>query len=47
MNGMDIIFKSDRDGNLEIYRMNIDGSNQINLTQHPSNDKEPFHFAPN
>ena len=35
-----ILFSSTRDGNWEIYMMNPDGSNQVNLTQHPSNDYE-------
>lgn len=35
-----ILFSSTRDGNWEIYMMNPDGSNQVNLTQHPSNDFE-------
>lgn len=33
-----IVFTSRRDGNLEIYIMNPDGSDQINLTQHRAND---------
>lgn len=33
-----IVFSSDRDGNSEIYIANIDGSNQINLTNNPAND---------
>ena len=30
-----ILFTSRRDGNYEIYMMNLDGSEQVNLTQHP------------
>ena len=33
-----ILFTSARDGNYEIYRMNPDGSEQVNLTQHRAND---------
>jgi len=33
-----ILFETYRDGNLEIYMMNPDGSNPTNLTKHPSTD---------
>ncbi|MXV74106.1 hypothetical protein F4Z99_07495, partial [Candidatus Poribacteria bacterium] len=33
-----ILFTSSRDGNGEIYMMNPDGSEQVNLTQHPASD---------
>ena len=33
-----ILFTSKRDGNYEIYMMNPDGSEQMNLTQHPAID---------
>ena len=36
--GKKIAFTSDRDGNAEIYVMNADGSEQINLTNNPAND---------
>ena len=36
-----IVFRSMRDGNFEIYSMNPDGSDQINLTQHRANDYAP------
>ena len=36
-----IAFSSDRDGNLEIYLMNPDGSGVIRLTDHPTRDYEP------
>ena len=37
-----IAFHSDRDGDLEIYVMNSDGSGQTRLTNNPaSNDAEP------
>ena len=33
-----ILFTSTRDGNHEVYMMNPDGSEQVNLTQHPATD---------
>ena len=36
-----ILFTSSRDGNDEVYMMNPDGSEQINLTQHRANDLSP------
>ena len=33
-----ILFMSTRDGNREVYMMNPDGSEQMNLTQHPARD---------
>lgn len=36
-----IVFASSRDGNQEIYAMNVDGSGQTNLTQHPAHDASP------
>ena len=36
-----IVFTSDRDGNEEIYVMNDDGTNQINLTNNPALDWYP------
>ena len=33
-----ILFTSTRDGNYEVYMMNPDGSEQVNLTQHPRAD---------
>ena len=33
-----ILFTSSRDGNREIYSMNPDGSEQVNLTRHPADD---------
>ncbi len=36
-----IAFVSDRDGNVEIYVMNADGSEQINLTNNPASDWFP------
>jgi Tol biopolymer transport system component len=37
-----IVFVSNRDGNNEIYAMNPDGSNQINLTDNSANDTDPY-----
>ena len=36
-----VVFRTTRDGNQEIYRMDEDGSNLVNLTNHPSNDSTP------
>ena len=36
-----IAFVSTRDGNREIYAMNADGSNPVNLTNNPSGDGTP------
>lgn len=36
-----IVFTSSRDGNNEIYTMNPDGSESINLTRHPADDHHP------
>lgn len=36
-----ITFESDRDGNLEIYSMHADGSDQINLTNDLADDYDP------
>lgn len=36
-----IAFVSGRDGNAEIYLMNADGSNPVNLTNHPASDFDP------
>ena len=33
-----ILFTSTQDGNREVYMMNPDGSEQVNLTQHPATD---------
>ncbi len=33
-----ILFTSSRDGNREVYIMNPDGSEQVNLTRHPTDD---------
>ena len=41
-----IVFMSKRDGNAEIYIMNPDGSEQVNLTQHPAADYNPA-WSPN
>ncbi|MEK6280474.1 MAG: Calx-beta domain-containing protein [Acidobacteriota bacterium] len=44
--GSQIAFFSNRDGNDEIYLMNSDGSSQVNLTNHPSDDTS-LSFSPN
>jgi TolB protein len=36
-----IAFLSDRDGNYEIYVMDVDGSNPTNLTNNPAEDVSP------
>ncbi len=36
-----IVFDSDRDGNLEIYSMDPEGNNQVNLTNNPADDFNP------
>ena len=36
-----ILFTSHRDGNREVYMMNPDGSEQVNLTQHGADDQQP------
>lgn len=43
--GLKIVFVSGRDGNLEIYMMDIDGSNQTNLTNCEVTDTDP-RFSP-
>ncbi len=40
-----IAFFSDRDGNREIYLMDEDGSNQVNLTNNPAEDFRPIWSA--
>ncbi|MCU0475566.1 MAG: hypothetical protein MUC99_05560, partial [Anaerolineae bacterium] len=39
--GRRIVFASNRDGNYEIYVMNVDGSNLVRLTNDPSDDRSP------
>jgi Tol biopolymer transport system component len=39
--GKRIAYVSSRDGNLEVYAMNANGSEQINLTNHPGMDWNP------
>ncbi len=39
--GMQIVFRSHRDGNEEIYVMNADGSDQTNLSRNPGGDWSP------
>ena len=45
--GRRITFSSDRDGNWEIYVMDIDGKNQQNLTNSPVvRDSHPTWYSP-
>ncbi len=39
--GSRLAFSSDRDGNPEIYVMNVDGSNVVRLTDDPASDTQP------
>jgi TolB protein len=39
--GTKLAFRSDRDGNSEIYVMNSDGSDAIRLTNDPADDGSP------
>ena len=39
--GTKIAFTSDRDGDYEIYSMNADGTNQVNLTNNAGHDGDP------
>ena len=39
--GSKIVFFSNRDGNGEIYVMDANGNNQVNLTNHPARDAAP------
>jgi Tol biopolymer transport system component len=45
LDGNQIIFQSDRDGNFEIYSMNSDGSQAQNLTNNPGQDYWPDLFV--
>jgi len=40
-----IAFRSERDGNPEIYMMNVDGTGQTRLTNNPASDVDPS-FSP-
>ena len=40
-----IVFAANRDGNRDIYIMNSDGTQQVNLTKHKADDVEPV-FSP-
>ncbi len=40
-NGKHIIFESDRNGNWEIYRMDVNGQNQEQISFHESDDRQP------
>ena len=39
--GKQLAFTSDRDGNIEIYVMNVDGSGVVRLTNDPADDIHP------
>ncbi len=39
--GSKIVFQSERDGNMEIYIMNADGSEPVRLTDHPAEESYP------
>jgi len=39
--GTRVLFTSSRDGNNEIYIMNVDGTNLVNLTSNPADDNSP------
>jgi TolB protein len=39
--GTQLLFTSARDGNVEVYRIDRDGSNPVNITQSPASDKAP------
>jgi TolB protein len=41
LDGKKIVFDSKRDGKREIYIMDADGSNQVNLTNNPADDFDP------
>jgi dipeptidyl aminopeptidase/acylaminoacyl peptidase len=36
-----IVFETNRDGNEEIYTMNADGTNRVDLTRNPTDDTDP------
>jgi Tol biopolymer transport system component len=36
-----IVFRTNRDGNAEIYTMNSDGTNRVDLTRNPAEDVDP------
>ena len=39
--GRKLAFETGKDGNSEIYVMNIDGTNPVRLTNHPADDRSP------
>jgi TolB protein len=39
--GRHIAFETNRDGNREIYLMDVDGANLINITNYPADDTSP------
>jgi TolB protein len=36
--GSQLLFQSNRDGDYEIYKINLDGTSEVNLTNHPAHD---------
>ena len=44
--GKKIAFSTNRDRNNEIYVMNSDGNNPVNLMNHPAKEKNPAWFDP-
>jgi type II secretory pathway pseudopilin PulG len=40
--GSQIVFSSDRTGNWDLFRMNVDGSGLRNITNHPAREGTPF-----
>ena len=39
--GTKLLFNSSRDGDMDVYVMNVDGSNPINLTNDPVDEEKP------
>ena len=40
-----IVFASNRDGDWDIYSMDVNGDNVVQLTDHPASDEEPACLA--
>lgn len=39
--GTQLLFQSNRDGNFEIYRVTVEGTSLVNITNHPANEGDP------